>query len=798
MKRAQVWMWWMILVFCGLAGTAHGAHIVGGNITLNPKTGSPGFYTVCVVLYYDANSTDPNAEQSELTVSFFRKRDNARQQDLRLKLVSKEPLAFTNPGCAQSRNLEINVVKFAADIRLSPSQFADAEGYYLSWERCCRSGDVSNLKGAGTSSLVLYTEFPPLSQVNHSPEFRPANGEILCTNTPYTFESGATDADGDRLSYRLETPFNSTRPPFGIDPLAPPTTGPYLRSEWADGFQTSTPVPGSPSFRLDPQSGQISFTPTQTGLFVYRVVVEEFRNGQKIGEVHRDYQLLVIDCSDENPPPVSLTEALYPPGTSIVPGDTIEVGICSGDTISLKAEEDSRWFYQWQRNGVNLDDGVGPAIQITQEGVYSVVKTFADRCGNASVLGEKFRVTYRSLVPLAITPGPKASICEGSPLDLAVNANAPDWTFQWKKDGVLLTNATQNQLSAIQEPGSYSVHGFHVVSGCVSADTVAVSQNPRPPANLTASKLEFCEGDSSMLLINSGSNLTYVWYRDDFPLPTALSASQVVSLPGLYSVLVTDTATGCTRQSDSLTLLVRPVPQITLDSIPVLCGQGFAQIDLIGTPAGGVFEGKGITGSLFDAFVAGIGSHEITYRYTSPNGCTGTAAQMAQVVAAPRAIVGNDRVILAGDSVQLRSSVTPDAIYEWTPGEGLSNTTIAQPTASPAQSTTYTLRVTTANGCFSESQIRIEVLPLVKIPNGFTPNGDGANDTWILENSEAYPACEVSVFNRWGNRVFSSNGYQTPWNGQFGQEDLPAATYYYVIKLHPDLPVRSGSITIFR
>lgn len=86
----------------------------------------------------------------------------------------------------------------------------------------------------------------------------------------------------------------------------------------------------------------------------------------------------------------------------------------------------------------------------------------------------------------------------------------------------------------------------------------------------------------------------------------------------------------------------------------------------------------------------------------------------------------------------------------------------------------------------------------MKIPNGFTPNGDGTNDTWILENSDAYADCEVNIFNRWGNKVFSSRGYTSAWDGRIDHEELPAATYYYVIKFHPDLPVKSGSVTIFR
>ena len=799
MRQRYIWFLGICLAVLAAMAPARAAHVIGGNITITPKNNLTGVYDVCVTLYYDANSTDPNAEQTEIVVSFFRKFDNARLSDLRLKQTSKQPLAFTNPGCAASRNLKINVVQFCGETRLPLSEYAHQDGYYVSWERCCRSSDITNLKGAGTSSLVLYAEFPPVSTANRSPVFRPANGEILCRNTPYTFESGATDPDGDELRYRLETPFNSTRPPYGIDPLAPSTAGPYPKSEWVGGFGPANPVPSKPAFSLDPKTGTIRLTPTETGLFVYRVVVEEYRGSRKLGEVHRDYQLLVIDCSNDNPPPVAIEDAQLPPGATIAEGDSlIEVGICRGDVISLKAESDPRFAYQWQRNGTNIENANGPAITITQEGVYNVVKTFADRCGNASTLGEKFGVKYRSQDKVNITPGPKASVCEGTPLDLTVNVGGAGWSFRWQKDGDLLPGATFNTLSGVTEAGTYVVKAANIVTQCVSTDTVTVRLNARPPATVMASAKEICEGDSLQLQANAGKNFTYVWYQAEFPQPKPIGPVNLIKKEGQYSVEVSDTTTGCTRRSDTLRVTVKPLPEVLFDSLPTLCGQMNAKLPLTATPAGGTFSGKGVSGSTFDASLAGIGSHPVTYTYKAPNGCTATTTRPARVTSAPRAFLGGKKVIVQGDSLQIRSSVTEGATYEWSPPLGLSDPTAAQPVASPEQTTTYRLRVSSASGCFSESEILVKVLPPVKIPNGFTPNGDGTNDAWEIENSVAYLDCEVNIFNRWGNKVFSSKGYDKDWDGTFNNEALPAATYYYVIKLHPELPVRSGSVTIFR
>jgi gliding motility-associated-like protein len=784
----------------GLVTSAvHASHIIGGNIVLTPKQGQSGLFTVSVILYYDANSSDPNADQNEVTVSFFRKKDNLRVQDLRLPRLSKEPLVFTNPGCARSRNLQLNVVKFAADVRLTPGQYSDADGYYITWERCCLNSSVVNIKSAGVASMVLYVEFPPVQVLNSSPVFSPANGEILCLNNPYQFAGGATDADGDELRYRLETPFTSTRPPFNIDPVAPATAGPYPKTEWATGFSLSKVIPGSPALRLDPSSGSISLTPTQTGLFVFRVVAEEYRKGKKIGEVHRDFQILVVDCPNENPPPVDLTNALYPPGTQVEEGDeALEVGICRGDTIFLEADKAPDWSYQWQRDGVNIEKGNKPAIYITQEGVYSVLKTYANRCGNASSMGEKIQVKYRSLSQPDITPGPTASICEGLALSLTASGGDTDWQVRWERNGQPIPGATSTTLPDVKLAGNYVIQVTSSSTGCKASDTVQVSLKERPDAKLVHSATQFCEGDSLRLQTNQSTGLSYVWYRNSAPLPAALSPTLHVSTEGEYKVEVTDVASGCKGTSEPLRIRMNPVPQVLFDSIPVLCGQANARLTLTASPAGGVFSGKGVATNIFDARQAGLGTHPITYRYTSPNGCTRSVTRTAQVVPAPRVQLASDKAILAGSSVLIRSSVTEGATYSWSPPEGLDNPAIPQPTASPAQTTTYRLRVALADGCYNEAEITIEVLPLVSIPNGFTPNGDGVNDTWEMADIVAYPGCEVEIFNRWGSRVYRSVGYPKEWDGRYEGQDLPAATYYYVIKLHEQLPSRSGSVTIFR
>ena len=136
----------------------------------------------------------------------------------------------------------------------------------------------------------------------------------------------------------------------------------------------------------------------------------------------------------------------------------------------------------------------------------------------------------------------------------------------------------------------------------------------------------------------------------------------------------------------------------------------------------------------------------------------------------------------------------------WTPTTGLTfpaNDPL-HPVASPLVTTTYTLSAG-AGGCANADQVTVTVRPPIRIPNAFTPNNDGRDDTWQIEFIEQFPDNTVSVFNRWGNRVFSANNYSraNEWRGDINGQPAPVGTYYYVVVTKGPLGKSySGSITI--
>ncbi|GGK63526.1 hypothetical protein GCM10011405_09430 [Rufibacter glacialis] len=112
---------------------------------------------------------------------------------------------------------------------------------------------------------------------------------------------------------------------------------------------------------------------------------------------------------------------------------------------------------------------------------------------------------------------------------------------------------------------------------------------------------------------------------------------------------------------------------------------------------------------------------------------------------------------------------------------------------------THTLLVQDKNGCRTQVTFTAGETGGIEIPTGFTPNGDGINDHWILKNvAVLYPNCKVTVYNRWGSPVFESRGYKQAWDGTHKGKDLPVGTYYTVIELgNGQAPIRK-SLTIMR
>lgn len=317
----------LLLGFLGI-GRVTATHIVGGEFELRYLNDFN--YRLSLNLYFDLVNGNPEAEDEEILVHIYAKRDNRLIQAIVLPQVSQEDLVYQNPECAIG-DLQTRLLVYSRDLQLSPDDYDEIEGYYVVWERCCRNETISNILAPGDAGTTFYLEFPAVVRnglrfVNSSPSFEPPPADYLCLDTFFNFNFSATDADGDVLQYRLVSPLNGNS--TAQEPAPDPQPAPYDPIIWLPGFSATRAIPsdiGTPGeFQIDVNTGEITVSPNALGLFVFGVICEEYRNGIKIGEVRRDFQVKVLECEINQDPSIA---AETPEGINYQEGDTIELSL---------------------------------------------------------------------------------------------------------------------------------------------------------------------------------------------------------------------------------------------------------------------------------------------------------------------------------------------------------------------------------------------------------------------------------------------------------------------------------------
>ena len=112
---------------------------------------------------------------------------------------------------------------------------------------------------------------------------------------------------------------------------------------------------------------------------------------------------------------------------------------------------------------------------------------------------------------------------------------------------------------------------------------------------------------------------------------------------------------------------------------------------------------------------------------------------------------------------------------------------------------TYLVTVVDENGCEATASIYMEFID-IEIPNFFTPNGDGKNDTWKPKNIEVYPNIYINIYDRYGRTVYTFEDNEDGWDGIYQESDLPSGDYWYIIKMNGESDTREfvGHFTLYR
>jgi gliding motility-associated-like protein len=160
---------------------------------------------------------------------------------------------------------------------------------------------------------------------------------------------------------------------------------------------------------------------------------------------------------------------------------------------------------------------------------------------------------------------------------------------------------------------------------------------------------------------------------------------------------------------------------------------------------------------------------------------------------------GNDTIIDPGEIAQLHASTTAELFY-WDTQLFLSNSTILEPFAYPDQTFTYPFLAIDA-GCSLYDYVTVFVRTDMDIPNTFSPNNDGVNDTWKIPSIDLYPKNKLTILNRNGSKVsdFSPYSPANEWTGTWNGAALPEGVYFYVLELNDEKnKILKGTITLIR
>jgi gliding motility-associated-like protein len=241
-----------------------------------------------------------------------------------------------------------------------------------------------------------------------------------------------------------------------------------------------------------------------------------------------------------------------------------------------------------------------------------------------------------------------------------------------------------------------------------------------------------------------------------------------------------------TTYMDSIT--IHPIPELTSVDYELCKGDSIMVQSQPNLPGGNFLWSNGDTTNFLS--ICPVSSDTLTVQYEL-NGCYSLLDTLiVQVNTLPQTtIISSGPITFCNESsVILSSSINTGNLWS----TGSTNQSIEVQTSS-----IIVLTVTDTNGCSYSDTVNVinNQVSCFSYPTIFTPNGDGYNDTWEIQGVEFYPSIIVQIFNRWGQKVFSSEGYASPWNGTYNNDPLPTGDYFFIIDLGDGNPI-NGALTL--
>ncbi len=386
-------------------------------------------------------------------------------------------------------------------------------------------------------------------------------------------------------------------------------------------------------------------------------------------------------------------------------------------------------------------------------------------------------------------------------LNFSVANGTPPFHYAWERVGQNGPTGQGNLagLNTAAVIGNLPVGSYLVtVSDNFGNQLILIGEITSPPALTLGGVLSDFMGfslscasaaDGGVAVQTEGGTPPYAYLWNNGSAQSALNGLSA----GNYSVTVTD-AKGCTI-TEQFTLTGPP---------PIVMDVLFTNPDCEGPGTGSVgveSVSGGASPYAFDLSGGGFGPAE-TYESLTPgnyvltvrdaNGCTLSQSGTLTAPVIPAISVGEDLTVDLGEEVFLQgiSNVPLDSIL-WTPAAGLSCATCLEPFAKPSETTTYTLSVASADGCFRSDTLTVRVNKIrnVYIPNVFSPNDDGRNDRLVISGNAGVETIQLfRVYSRWGELVYEArdldpDDLNSGWDGSFRGKSVNPGVFTWLVEV---------------
>lgn len=286
----------------------HAKHIIGGVLTYECLGG--GEYKFTLKMYRDCS--DPTGADFDFNAPFSIYEQQANGSYNLLTTIFRSPDVIEDIDPEENPCLTIPpsvcVQEGIYTFNFTFANWPSNSSYHISYQRCCRNATVSNIVTPGEVGATFTVELTPASQAlcNNSPVYNTFPPVVLCANEPLSYDHSAVDAEGDQLTYEFCSPLlgggqgglggGNPNACNGItpNPACPP---PYTEASFVNPpYSPLNPMGGSPQVSINPFTGLLTGTPNIQGQFSVAVCVKEYRNGQLLSIIRRDFQFNVLIC----------------------------------------------------------------------------------------------------------------------------------------------------------------------------------------------------------------------------------------------------------------------------------------------------------------------------------------------------------------------------------------------------------------------------------------------------------------------------------------------------------------------